>query len=185
MLTVDELREAARGAAGLRETAASRRREFEAAALIPDAAGIGALPPPPDLSALPAEARFANEAFAWYLGSIIGEARRELPAGAIIGGSPASPGRYRGPVRIVRGSQDFHRVREGDVLVCPTTAPSWSPILGQVGAVVADNGGMLSHPAIIAREFGIPAIVGTTDGTAKLRDGEIVVVDGSAGTVRR
>ncbi|HEU4756322.1 MAG TPA: PEP-utilizing enzyme, partial [Agromyces sp.] len=78
----------------------------------------------------------------------------------------------------------FGRVRHGDVLVCPTTAPSWSPILGQVGAVVADHGGMLSHPAIIAREFGIPAIVGTVDGTSKRSDGDVVLVDGTAGTVR-
>jgi pyruvate,water dikinase len=105
--------------------------------------------------------------------------------GAIVAGTGASAGRYRGPVRVIRGAQDFDRVRSGDVLVCPTTSPSWSPILGQVGAIVADHGGMLAHPAIIAREFGIPAIVGTADGTSKLRDGELVLVDGTAGTVSR
>lgn len=185
MLTVDELRGAVLGADDLRDVVSARRREFDAAALVPDAVGTGTLPAPPDLSALPEEARFANAALLWYLGSILGENRREVPSGAIVGGMPVSPGRHRGPVRVVRGSQDFHRVRQGDVLVCPTTAPSWSPILAQVGAVVADHGGMLSHPAIIAREFGIPAIVGTMDGTGKLRDGEIVVVDGSAGSVSR
>ncbi|MFD4421219.1 PEP/pyruvate-binding domain-containing protein [Agromyces sp. NPDC058484] len=184
MLTPGELREAAGGESRLLHVASTRRREFDAAALLPDVSAVGTLPPQPDLRALPVEARFANEAFIWYLGSIVGEAR-DAPEGALVAGTAASAGRYRGPVRVIRGSQDFHRVRQGDVLVCPTTAPSWSPILGQVGAVVADHGGMLSHPAIIAREFGIPAIVGTTDGTSRLRDGEVVLVDGAAGIVSR
>lgn len=185
MLTPDELRMAARGDGRMRRVAATRRSEFDAAALIPDASAVGSVPPPPDLRALLPEARFANEAIIWYLGSVTGRARSTLPEGAIVGGAAASAGRYRGPVRVIRGAQDFDRVREGDVLVCPMTSPSWSPILAQVGAIVADHGGMLAHPAIIAREFGIPAVVGTTDGTSKLRDGEVVLVDGTAGTVSR
>ena len=185
MLTPEELRRAASGPDRMRRAATTRRAEFDAAAIIPDARAVGTFPSPPDLRALPPEARFANEAIIWYLGSVIGQARLTLPEGAVVGGTAASAGRYRGPVRVIRGAQDFDRVREGDVLVCPTTSPSWSPILGQVGAIVADHGGMLAHPAIIAREFGIPAIVGTTDGTSKLRDGEVVLVDGTEGTVTR
>lgn len=183
MLTTAELRAAAAGGSSPRELACSRRRDFDAAALLPDAREIGSLPQA-DLRALPPEARFANEAILWYLGAIAGEVRSTVPEGALVAGTPASAGRYRGPVRVIRGPHDFGRVRHGDVLVCPTTAPSWSPILGQVGAVVADHGGMLSHPAIIAREFGIPAIVGTVDGTSRLSDGDVVLVDGTAGTVR-
>ncbi len=85
---------------------------------------------------------------------------------------------------MVRGSQDFSRMRQGDVLVFPTMTPSWPPILAQVGAVVTDHGRMLSHPAIIARKFGIPAIVGTGDGASRLREGDIVL-DGTAGTASR
>ncbi|MFE6965272.1 PEP/pyruvate-binding domain-containing protein [Agromyces sp. NPDC057679] len=185
MLTPGELREAAGGGDRLRRVASERRRAFDEAALLPDRPEVGALAPPPNLRALPAEARFANEALIWYLGSITGQARSTAPADALAGGTPASAGRARGPVRIVHGPDDFHLIRQGDVLVCPTTAPSWSPILGQVAAVVADHGGVLSHPAIIAREFGIPAIVGTGDGTSRLQDGEVVLVDGTEGTVRR
>jgi len=185
MLTPEQLRRAARAGTPVRDLASRRRAEFDAAALIPDAPAVGTLPAPPDLRALPAEARFANEAILWYLGSIVGTPSGPVLDGAIVAGTGASAGRYRGPVRVIRGAQDFDRVRSGDVLVCPTTSPSWSPILGQVGAIVADHGGMLAHPAIIAREFGIPAIVGTADGTSKLRDGELVLVDGTAGTVSR
>ncbi|MFF2496402.1 PEP/pyruvate-binding domain-containing protein [Agromyces sp. NPDC058064] len=185
MLTPDELREADGGGERLRRVTSERRRSFDEAALLGDRPEVGALAPPPNLSALPAEARFANEALVWYLGSITGQSPSTVPADALAGGTPASAGRARGPVRIVRGPDDFPLIRQGDVLVCPTTAPSWSPILGQVAAVVADHGGVLSHPAIIAREFGIPAIVGTGDGTSRLRDGEIVLVDGTTGTVRR
>lgn len=182
MLTASELRQAAAGTQSLRRVASARRGEFEAAASLQDASEVGSLTAP-DLRALPAEARFANEAIIWFLGAIVGEARAVVPEGALVAGTPASAGTYTGPVRVIRGPEDFQRVRQGDVLVCPTTAPSWSPILGQVGAVVADHGGMLSHPAIIAREFGIPAIVGTTDGTSRLRDSVVVTVDGAAGTV--
>ncbi|MFF2388255.1 PEP/pyruvate-binding domain-containing protein [Agromyces sp. NPDC058104] len=185
MLTPDEFREACGGGERLRRVASERRRSFDEAALLGDRPEVGALAPPPNLSALPAEARFANEALVWYLGSITGQSPGAVPADALAGGTPASAGRARGPVRIVRGPDDFPLIRQGDVLVCPTTAPSWSPILGQVAAVVADHGGVLSHPAIIAREFGIPAIVGTGDGTSRLHDGEVVLVDGTTGTVRR
>ena len=184
MLTASELRQSALGGSTPRQVAAARRREFDAAAQLPDQREIGSLPSA-DLRGLPPDARFANEAILWFLGSIAGEAGAAVPDGALVAGTPASAGTYRGPVRVIRGPDDFHRVRRGDVLVCPTTAPSWSAILGQVGAVVTDHGGMLSHPAIVAREFGIPAIVGTTDGTSILADGDVVLVDGTAGTVSR
>ena len=82
-----------------------RRAEFDAVALIPDARAVGTLPPPPDLRALPPEARFANEAIIWYLGSVIGEAGKAVPKGAVVGGTAASAGRYRGPVRVIRGAR--------------------------------------------------------------------------------
>ncbi|MDT7623992.1 MAG: rifampicin phosphotransferase, partial [Pseudonocardiales bacterium] len=78
----------------------------------------------------------------------------------------------------------FHRLEPGDVLVCPATSPVWSVLFASIGALVADGGGLLSHQAIIAREYGLPAVVGTHDGTVRLIDGQIVTVDGTAGVVR-
>lgn len=191
MLVPAELRETAAldepadGKSAIRHLATDRRREFARAALLPDRPEIGELAPQPDLSALPAHARFANEALMWYFGQVSGAPRPVADGDVVLVGAPASPGRYRGPVRLVHSAADFGRVREGDVLVCPTTTPAWSPIIARAGAIVADHGGFLAHPAVIAREYGIPAIVGTDVGTSTLREGEVVVVDAVAGTVSR
>jgi rifampicin phosphotransferase len=105
-----------------------------------------------------------------------------LPAGAIMG-HPASPGRARGPVRVVRGTQDFDRFRAGEVLVARATTPAWTPLFSRAAAVVTDGGSLAAHASLVAREYGIPAVVGTADATVRLRDGQTVVVDGSAGLV--
>ena len=105
--------------------------------------------------------------------------------GADIVGIPASPGRATGPARIVRGPDEVGRVLRGDILVCPLTAPAWTPLFGRIAAIVTDTGGVSAHASIVAREYGIPAVVGTRDATVRLRDGGFVEVDGSAGTVRR
>lgn len=100
-----------------------------------------------------------------------------------LSGVPGSPGRYSGPVRVVRDESEFAKLRPGDVLVCPITSPAWSVLFLQAGAVVTDNGGVLSHTAVIAREYGIPAVLATGDATRRLRDGDLVTVDGSGGVV--
>ena len=109
----------------------------------------------------------------------------KVTAGVAVAGVPGSPGVAEGPVRIVHDVADFGRLQPGDVLVCPYTDPTWTPLFGLAAAVVADTGGPLSHAAIVAREYGIPAVLGTEAGTTALKDGERVVVDGAAGTVRR
>jgi pyruvate,water dikinase len=81
------------------------------------------------------------------------------------------------------GEHQFSKIRAGDVVVCPTTSPAWSVVFPSMGALVTDGGGILSHPAIIAREHGIPAVVGAGDATAVLEDGQRVTVDGSRGVV--
>ena len=86
-------------------------------------------------------------------------------------------------MRVVHGEDEFSRIRPGDVLVCSITSPVWSVVFPSIGALVTDTGGILSHPAIIAREYGIPAVVATREGTTRLRDGQVVLVDGTAGTV--
>ncbi|WP_433125058.1 PEP/pyruvate-binding domain-containing protein [Micromonospora sp. CA-240977] len=102
---------------------------------------------------------------------------------AALTGTPGSPGRATGPARVVRGPADFARVRPGDVLVCRTTDPAWTPLFGVVAAVVTEIGGLLSHAAIVAREQGLPAVLAVPRATTALPDGASVEVDGSAGRV--
>ena len=104
--------------------------------------------------------------------------------GTIVG-FPASPGRVRGTVRVVRSPAEFGRIGRGDVLVSPVTTPAWTPVFGAIAAVVTDTGGLGSHSSIVAREYGIPAVVGTGDATGRLVDGELVEVNGSLGTIVR
>ena len=104
--------------------------------------------------------------------------------GALLGtGVPASPGVVTGPVRVVNGPGDPAGFGAGDVLVCATTSPAWTPLLAVAGAVVTETGGLLAHAAIVAREFGIPAVVSVTDATTRLVDGVLVRVDGRRGTI--
>lgn len=100
-------------------------------------------------------------------------------------GTAVSGGLAVGPARVVREANDFGQLRSGDVLVCPSTTPAWTPLFSIASAVVADAGGMLSHAAIVARECGIPAVMGCGDATRILVNGELVEVNGTLGTVRR
>ncbi|MCC6225071.1 MAG: hypothetical protein IT195_01515 [Microthrixaceae bacterium] len=100
-------------------------------------------------------------------------------------GTAASPGVVSGTVRVVMNVDDLSAVLAGEILVAPTTEPSWTPVFGIVAAVVTDVGSLAAHAAVVAREFGIPAVVGTVDGTTRLRTGDRVTVDGAAGEVYR
>ncbi|MEU6728282.1 PEP/pyruvate-binding domain-containing protein [Nonomuraea wenchangensis] len=103
--------------------------------------------------------------------------------GALVTGAPASAGTATGPVKVIREPAEFGRLAAGDVLVCPYTNPSWTPLFQRAAAVVVDSGGTASHAAIVAREYGIPAVMGTGTGTSVLADGQVVTVNGGAGTV--
>jgi pyruvate,water dikinase len=94
-----------------------------------------------------------------------------------------SPGVAEGPVRVVHESAEFGKLMAGDVLVAPYTNPAWTPLFQRAVAVVVDSGSAASHAAIVAREYGIPAVMGTVDGTAKLVDGQRVRVDGGRARV--
>jgi len=100
-------------------------------------------------------------------------------------GAPASAGVARGPARLVRNLEEFAKFKRGDVLVCQSSNVSWIPLFTSAAAVVTEVGGALSHAAVVAREFGIPAVVGTSVALSTLVDGEPLEVDGSAGVVRR
>jgi rifampicin phosphotransferase len=101
----------------------------------------------------------------------------------LVSGVGASGGRATGPVRIIRQPAEFGAMRSGEVLVCPYTNPAWTPLFQRAAAVVVDSGGIGSHAAIVAREYGIPAVMGTVSGTTRLTNGQQITVDGSAGRV--
>ena len=101
----------------------------------------------------------------------------------LVAGMPGSPGVAEGPVRIVRDPAAFGSLLPGEVLVAPYTNPSWTPLFTIAAAVVVDTGAAMSHAAIVAREYGVPAVMGTGDGTRRLNDGQWVRVDGSRGQV--
>ncbi|MEV0822789.1 PEP/pyruvate-binding domain-containing protein [Nonomuraea rubra] len=102
---------------------------------------------------------------------------------ALLTGAPAGGGTATGPVKVIVKPADFGRLDPGDVLVCPYTNPSWTPLFQHAAAVVVDAGGAASHAAIVAREYGIPAVMGTGTGTSVLADGRLVTVNGDTGTV--
>jgi len=102
--------------------------------------------------------------------------------GATLKGFAASPGVVEGPARVVTSAADLDQVLDGEILVCPITAPSWAPIFSRIKGAVTDVGGMMSHAAIVCREYGLPAVVGTGFATRQIKTGQMVRVDGNAGT---
>jgi phosphohistidine swiveling domain-containing protein len=105
------------------------------------------------------------------------------PDDAIAFGTPGSPGVASGPVRLIHGPAEFGRVQPGDVVVAPFTNPAWTPLFARAAAVIVDTGSAMSHAAIVAREYGLPAVMGTRDALTRLQDGQRVTVDGTRGLV--
>jgi pyruvate,water dikinase len=99
-------------------------------------------------------------------------------------GSPGSAGVARGTARVIRSLAEAGKLQPGDVLVTVSTEPPWTPLFATAAAVVTDQGGVLSHTAVVAREYRIPAVVGTGNATTTFKDGELIEVDGNAGAVR-
>lgn len=187
-LELDELRAALRGEhvpgeENLSQRVERRRREHAWVRAHPGPPLYGdPPPPPPPKHELPEEARYLNTAFDWLMGLEYGP-----PAAAgngnELGGLAGSPGRTTGTARVVHDPEALHRVTPGDVLVCRLTTPAWTVAFSRVSAVVTDAGSPLSHAAIVAREHGIPAVVGTQRATQEIDDGATVTVDGAAGSV--
>ena len=98
-------------------------------------------------------------------------------------GFAASSGVVEGPARIVKSVEEIARLQKGDILVCPVTNPTWAPIFQKIAGAVSDIGGSMSHAAIVAREYGLPAVVGTGNATSKIKDGQRIRVDGGRGVV--
>ena len=139
--------------------------------------------PPPDPSGLPPAAARADRAIGIVMQALFGSSEAEHEE-RVLRGLPASPGVYEGPARRVTDPAEFDLIAKGDVLVTTSTSEAFNILLPLLGAMVTDSGGLLSHAAIVAREYGIPGVVGTREGTVLIQDGARVRVDGSAGEVR-
>jgi pyruvate,water dikinase len=100
-----------------------------------------------------------------------------------LSGFAASPGLVEGPARVIFNADQIGEIQDGEILVAPLTAPSWAPVFGKIKATVTDVGGMMSHAAIVCREYGLPAVTGTAFGTKNLKTGQMLRVDGNTGKV--
>jgi len=139
-------------------------------------------PPPPDPSGLPPAAARVMKAVGFAIDALFGSSEEEHEEDMLRGLS-ASGGVYEGPARRVSGPDEFDRIVQGDVLVTESTTEAFNILLPLLGAIVTDSGGLLSHSAIVAREYGIPGVVGTREATDRIPDGALVRVDGDAGEV--
>jgi rifampicin phosphotransferase len=139
-------------------------------------------PPPPDPSGLPPGAARVMRAIGIAIGALFGSSEAEHEE-HLLRGLGASGGVYEGPARRVSSADEFDRIVEGDVLVTESTTEAFNILLPLLGAIVTDSGGLLSHSAIVAREYGIPGVVGTREATERIADGTLVRVDGDAGEV--
>ena len=167
MLHVDELRRLAQG-----ELPDARALVAERRSLL---AQQEAMHPPRILGAPPDAAQEADRERAW--GTAV------AASDGMLGGTAASGGQVRGVARVITSLAQGDRLAPGEILVCRSTAPPWTPLLAVAGAVVTNIGGVLSHSAIVAREYAIPAVVGAADATELIPDGAEVTVDGDAGLV--
>jgi pyruvate,water dikinase len=137
---------------------------------------------PPPVEWLPKKAQPNARAVDTVMREIFNVPTHKTPP-RTVAGLPVHPGVYEGPARIVTGPQDFNRLQQGDVLVTRNTSPAFNVVLPILGAIVTDRGGQLSHAAIVAREYGIPAVVGTREATTMFADGARVRVNGDTGVV--
>jgi phosphohistidine swiveling domain-containing protein len=159
---------------------AARRTRYTAKD-VPPTLGPAA-PPPPDLAALPPFAGRIMRAMFIALGHVFGSSEAEHEE-KVLYGLAASKGVYEGPCRRVSGPAEFDRIAKGDILVTESTTEAFNILLPLLGGIVTDNGGLLSHAAIVSREYGIPGVVGTREATQRIADGMRVRVDGDSGAV--
>lgn len=175
-LTIDEVRQTAETLPWMdrQQRVAERKAEMDHFRHIMPPAAVGTPPPeaPPDNPLFRAITRF-------FGGPIEPASEPHM-----LRGNAGSAGVVRGVAKVVRSLAEASKLRQGDILVTATTAPPWTPLFATAAAIVTDAGGILSHCAVIAREYRIPAVVGTGMATTLIRDGQIIEVDGGAGIVR-
>jgi pyruvate,water dikinase len=178
-LWLDELRASAQdpNQANLRGVVAERKAEMAHFATIKPPAILGTMPlmsPPTDEPLFRTMAKASGE---MMIPSVDGKP-------GVLYGNAGSPGIVRGPAKVVRSIKDAGKLQPGDILVAETTAPPWTPLFATAIAIVTDAGGILSHCAVVAREYGIPAVVGTRQATVTIQDGQMIEVNGDNGEVR-
>jgi rifampicin phosphotransferase len=174
-LTLEELRESAAAfpsgdRCGVVTEARAEMERFRAV-LPPPVLGTDEGPPPDD-------------PIGRFFGKFFGGPPRSAEEPSVLKGNAGSPGTIRGPAKVIRSLSEAGKLRKGDVLVAETTSPSWTPLFATAAAIVTDTGGVLSHCAVVAREYRVPAVVGTGHATAVIRDGQILEVNGDGGVVR-
>jgi pyruvate,water dikinase len=179
-----EMRELIQGNGGPSAAELAQRARFRAEHRTVETPGVLGDPPqpPPPLDGLPPAAARAMRALDTSIGAVFGEAETESES-TTVRGIAASPGSYTGTARVIHGPEEFARLHPGDVLVTVSTTESFNTVLPLLGALVTDSGGLLSHAAIVSREYGIPGVVGTRDATTLIPDGALVRVTGESGEV--
>jgi pyruvate,water dikinase len=175
----DELRDVLANGASRHDLVAERKASVAAAAEVTPPDALGTPPPPPQPGG------FVDPFIDAIVTRLLGI--KPPPEGeqdpGLIDGVAGSPGVYTGVARVVRSLEQAGELETGEVMVCEMTLPPWVPMFGIAGAVVADVGGIMSHCAIVAREFGLPAVVGAVNGTSRIQTGQTVTVDGTNGNV--
>jgi rifampicin phosphotransferase len=174
-----EVRDAMANDTGYHQLVADRKAEWEACAQATPPDILGTPPPPPQ----PGD--FVDPLMDAVGSRLLG--LKPPPEGEqdpdLIDGVAGSPGTYTGVARVVRSLEEAGALQDGEIMVCEMTLPPWVPMFAIAGAVVADVGGVMSHCAIVAREFGLPAVVGSVNGTTRIQTGQTVTVDGTNGDV--
>ncbi|KRE42763.1 hypothetical protein ASG74_10325 [Knoellia sp. Soil729] len=180
----DEIEALLRGDAGPTPDETAERHTWRTTHTVADAPPfLNAMPPaPPSADLLPAGARPAMNAVNVVMGNLFAVSEEENTE-VVLHGMSVNQGTYEGTARLVESSADFGRIQQGDVLVTRNTSPYFNVVLPLLGAIVTDRGGQLSHAAIVAREYGIPGVVGTRDATTTIQDGARVRVDGTTAEV--
>jgi rifampicin phosphotransferase len=182
--TLDEMCALVAGTGGPSADELASRAQYRAmhtAKDVPPTLGPPA-PPPPDLAALPPAVGRLMRATFIGLGHVFGSSQAQHEE-KVLYGIAASKGVYEGPARRVSGPSEFGRIVKGDVLVTESTTEAFNILLPLLGGIVTDNGGLLSHAAIVSREYGIPGVVGTREATERIANGMRIRVDGDAGEV--
>lgn len=168
-LDLDALRDGVAGADLTARAQAGRRAHAEDSLL--EAPPLLGVPPDPDAPVDPGLTKF------------FGTPGPPVVEGAVLRGSAGSRGRVEGVARVVRSVDELHLVQPGEILVCRSTTPPWTPVFASIAGLVTDTGGVLAHGAIVAREYAIPAVMGTKIATQVIADGQRITVDGDAGEV--
>jgi pyruvate,water dikinase len=174
-----EVRDAMANDTDYRELVAQRKAELAACAELTPPDAVGTPPPPPQ----------AGDFIDPFMDSLVSRLLGIKPPAEgeqdpdVIDGVAGSPGVYTGVARVVKSLDEAGDLEDGEIMVCEMTLPPWVPMFAIAGAVVADVGGVMSHCAIVAREFAVPAVVGSVDGTSRIQSGQTVTVDGTNGNV--